>query len=181
MQVSLVGLARLLDLLTTTEPRPASDDGTHPVTRERGPLDIENLRYSYVTGREVLHGLSVRVEPGERVGLVGPTGSGNTTLAKFMTGLHTPVSGTVRYYEDDLASLPPAELRRRIVLVPQRVHMIEGTLLDHSGSSPAIPSRRPSPGASNTSASPAGPTRSTTDSTPTSGRAPAGSPRVNSS
>ncbi|MEV4876348.1 ABC transporter ATP-binding protein [Streptomyces cyaneofuscatus] len=138
VQISLVGLARLLDLLTTTGPRPAlgpprsaSDDGPRPLTAERGPLDIEDLRYSYVTGREVLHGLSVRVEPGERVGLVGPTGSGKTTLAKLMTGLYTPDSGTVRYDGHDLASLPPAELRRRIVLVPQRVHMIEGTLLDN--------------------------------------------------
>ncbi|WP_415958573.1 ABC transporter ATP-binding protein [Streptomyces sp. 021-4] len=149
VQISLVGLARLLDLLTTTEPRPVlgpprrtCDDGPHPVTRERGPLDIENLRYSYVSGREVLHGLSVRVEPGERVGLVGPTGSGKTTLAKLMTGLYTPDSGTVRYDGHDLAGLPPAELRRRIVLVPQRVHLIEGTLLDNLRLVPGDPDEK---------------------------------------
>ncbi|MFE3718300.1 ABC transporter ATP-binding protein [Streptomyces cyaneofuscatus] len=149
VQVSLVGLARLLDLLTTTEPRPAlapprpaPDDGPRPVTRERGPLDIENLHYSYVPGREVLRGLSVRVEPGERVGLVGPTGAGKTTLAKLLTGLYTPDSGTVRYDGHDLASLPPAELRRRIVLVPQRVHMIEGTLLDNLRLVPGDPDEK---------------------------------------
>ncbi|WP_411083383.1 ABC transporter ATP-binding protein [Streptomyces sp. cmx-18-6] len=138
VQISLVGLARLLDLLTTTaprpalaSPRPAPDDEPRPVTAERGPLDIEDLHYAYVTGTEVLRGLSVRVEPGERVGLVGPTGSGKTTLAKLMTGLYAPDSGTVRYDGHDLTSLPPAELRRRIVLIPQRVHMIEGTLLDN--------------------------------------------------
>ncbi|MDT0492315.1 ABC transporter ATP-binding protein [Streptomyces griseus] len=135
VQSSLVGLARLLDLLTTTAPRPASD-GTPPhpvseVTAERGPLDIEDVHYAYVAGTEVLRGLSVRVEPGERVGLVGPTGSGKTTLAKLMTGLYAPDSGTVRYDGHDLRSLPPGELRRRIVLIPQRVHMIEGTLLDN--------------------------------------------------
>ncbi|MGY5004648.1 ABC transporter ATP-binding protein [Streptomyces sp. st115] len=140
VQISLVGLARLLDLLTTTAPRaeihaprPAPDDAASrgPVTAERGALDIEDLHYSYVTGTEVLGGLSVRVEAGERVGLVGPTGSGKTTLAKLMTGLYTPDSGTVRYDGHDLAALDPAELRRRIVLIPQRVHMIEGTLLDN--------------------------------------------------
>ncbi|SCF96444.1 ABC transporter [Streptomyces sp. Ncost-T6T-2b] len=48
-----------------------------------------------------------------------------------MTGLYTPDSGTVRYDGHDLATLAPAELRRRIVLIPQRVHLIEGTLLDN--------------------------------------------------
>ncbi|MFJ6608711.1 ABC transporter ATP-binding protein [Streptomyces sp. NPDC091289] len=140
VQISLVGLARLLDLLTTTAPRagihaprPAPDDAAarSPVTAERGALDIEDLHYSYVAGTEVLGGLSVRVEAGERVGLVGPTGSGKTTLAKIVTGLYAPDSGTVRYDGHDLAALAPAELRRRIVLIPQRVHMIEGTLLDN--------------------------------------------------
>ncbi|MFJ5044436.1 ABC transporter ATP-binding protein [Streptomyces sp. NPDC088719] len=140
VQISLVGLARLLDLLTTTAPRagihaprPAPDDAGQggPVTAERGVLEIEDLRYSYVAGTEVLGGISVRVEPGERVGLVGPTGSGKTTLAKLMTGLYAPDGGTVRYDGHDLAALAPAELRRRIVLIPQRVHMIEGTLLDN--------------------------------------------------
>ncbi|MFY0510922.1 ABC transporter ATP-binding protein [Streptomyces anulatus] len=151
VQISLVGLARLLDLLSTTAPRAeihaprpaADDDGQHgPVTAERGVLEIEDLRYSYVAGTEVLGGLSVRVEPGERVGLVGPTGSGKTTLAKLMTGLYAPDSGTVRYDGHDLAALAPAELRRRIVLIPQRVHMIEGTLLDNLRLVPGDPDER---------------------------------------
>ncbi|MFD0039344.1 ABC transporter ATP-binding protein [Streptomyces anulatus] len=151
VQISLVGLARLLDLLSTTAPRAeihaprpaADDDGQHgPVTAERGVLEIEDLRYSYVAGTEVLGGLSVRVEPGERVGLVGPTGSGKTTLAKLMTGLYAPDSGSVRYDGHDLAALAPAELRRRIVLIPQRVHMIEGTLLDNLRLVPGDPDER---------------------------------------
>ncbi|QYA98690.1 ABC transporter ATP-binding protein/permease [Streptomyces anulatus] len=151
VQISLVGLARLLDLLNTTAPRaeihaprPAADDDGQggQVTAERGVLEIEDLRYSYVAGTEVLGGLSVRVEPGERVGLVGPTGSGKTTLAKLMTGLYAPDSGTVRYDGHDLATLAPAELRRRIVLIPQRVHMIEGTLLDNLRLVPGDPDER---------------------------------------
>ncbi|MER8269214.1 ABC transporter ATP-binding protein [Streptomyces griseus] len=151
VQISLVGLARLLDLLTTTAPRaglhaprraPDDTDRGGTVTAERGVLEIEDLHYSYVTGTEVLGGISVRVEPGERVGLVGPTGSGKTTLAKLVTGLYAPDSGTVRYDGHDLADLTPAELRRRIVLIPQRVHMIEGTLLDNLRLVPGDPDER---------------------------------------
>ncbi|MET7873923.1 ATP-binding cassette domain-containing protein [Streptomyces cyaneofuscatus] len=74
--------------------------------------------------------------------MTGPTGSGKTTLAKLLTGLYTPDSGTVRYDGHDLASLPPAEPRRRIVLVPQRVHMIEGTLLDNLRLVPGDPDEK---------------------------------------
>ncbi|MFJ3436775.1 ATP-binding cassette domain-containing protein [Streptomyces cyaneofuscatus] len=113
--------------------------------------------------------------------MTGPTGLGKTTLAKLLTGLHTPDSGTVRYDGHDLASLPPAEPRRRIVLVPQRVHMIEGTLLDNLRLVPGDPDEKAIARSVEHLASPAGPSRSTTDCTPTSGGAPAGSPPVNSS
>ncbi|WP_317633350.1 ATP-binding cassette domain-containing protein [Streptomyces sp. SCSIO ZS0520] len=97
------------------------------------------MRYAYVDGVEVLHGLSLTVEAGERLGLVGPTGAGKTTLAKLLTGLYTPDSGSVRYDGVDLRALPPGELRRRIVLVPQRVHMIAGSLLDNLALVPGEP------------------------------------------
>ncbi|MET7640129.1 ABC transporter ATP-binding protein [Streptomyces sp. NPDC005438] len=150
-QVSLVGLARLLDLLRVTaevgadpDEVPAQDGERpepegEPRTSERGTLEVVEVDYSYVVGNEVLHHLSVTVEPGERIGLVGPTGAGKTTLAKLVCGLYEPDAGSVRYDGVDLRELSPAELRRRIVLVPQRVHMIHGTLLDNLALVPGEP------------------------------------------
>lgn len=144
MQTSLVGLARLLDLLQTTAQEPDGPDGDQkgePAQRtaERGALEVDGVRYAYVDGTEVLCGLTVRIEPGERVALVGPTGAGKTTLAKLVTGLYTPDRGAVRYDGHDLRELSAGELRRRIVLIPQRVHMIDGTLLDNLGLVPGEP------------------------------------------
>ncbi|AJE80562.1 putative ABC transporter ATPase and permease component [Streptomyces albus] len=157
VQQTLTGLARLLDLLETTrtdEPEPAAlpgprtsapASGQKPLgagkssTAPRGVLEADAVRYAYVDGVEVLHGLSLTVEAGERLGLVGPTGAGKTTLAKLLTGLYTPDSGSVRYDGVDLRVLPPGELRRRIVLVPQRVHMIAGSLLDNLALVPGEP------------------------------------------
>ncbi|MFI6524102.1 ABC transporter ATP-binding protein [Streptomyces uncialis] len=156
VKLTLVGLARLLDLLATTASREDPGPGpsvvvpprgpytgrSGPLTAARGVLDIRAVRYSYLSGREVLHGLSLRVEPGERLGLAGPTGAGKTTLAKLVTGLYTPDSGSVHYDGRDLRELSAAELRRRVVLVPQRVHLIDGSLLDNLGLVPGTPDEK---------------------------------------
>ncbi|RBQ19150.1 ABC transporter ATP-binding protein [Spongiactinospora rosea] len=141
VQQTLTGLARLLDLLaaTGTDPRPS---GGAARTAERGTLEAHDVHYAYVDGVEVLHGVSLRVTAGERVGLVGPTGAGKTTLAKLLAGLYIPDRGHVRYDGIDLRELDPLELRRRVVLVPQRVHMITGTLLDNLGLVPGDPDDR---------------------------------------
>ncbi|MFJ6074067.1 ABC transporter ATP-binding protein [Streptomyces sp. NPDC093065] len=145
VQHTVTGLARLLDLLETTD-RGAKTRAAPPVpaqervrTAPRGTLEAEGVHYSYTDGSEVLHGLSLHVAAGERVGLVGPTGAGKTTLAKLLTGLYTPDRGRVRYDGVSLTDLPPDELRHRVVLVPQRVHLIAGSLLDNLGLVPGDP------------------------------------------
>ncbi|MBQ0826119.1 ABC transporter ATP-binding protein [Streptomyces tagetis] len=149
VQHTVTGLARLLDLLAVTGPDaatpvPAPRATAHAARRTsaRGPLEAEAVHYAYTHGTEVLRGLSLRVEAGERVGLAGPTGAGKTTLAKLLTGLYTPDRGRVRYDGVDLAELPPDELRNRVVLVPQRVHLITGSLLDNLGLVPGDPDER---------------------------------------
>ncbi|GAA4964828.1 ABC transporter ATP-binding protein [Actinoplanes utahensis] len=123
---SQVGLARLLDLL----------DATEPPARERtgggagSDLAVEGVCFGYGPDR-VLHEVSLEFPAGSRVALVGETGSGKTTLAKLLCGLYTPDAGTVRLGGTDLAGMDERELRRRLVLVPQQVHLITGTLAEN--------------------------------------------------
>ena len=136
---SRVGVARLLDLLDATEPAPA-----RPAIRVAGRgagLETDAVTYSYRPGEPVLHGVSVRFAPGEHVGIVGETGSGKTTLAKLLCGLYRPDSGQVRCGGADLAGWDAAELRRRLVLIPQQVHMIAGTVADNLALAPGRPGR----------------------------------------
>ncbi|WP_436534835.1 ABC transporter ATP-binding protein [Actinoplanes sp. HUAS TT8] len=128
-----VGLARLLDLLDATRGHEVAINAKK--SDGRG-LVAESVTYSYNAGEQVLHGVSVHFEPGEHVGLAGETGSGKTTLAKLLCGLYLPDSGTVRLGGVDLADLDAAELRRRLVLIPQQVHMIAGTLADNLALTP---------------------------------------------
>lgn len=134
-----VGLARLLDLLEATEEpvRPGGGAcGDVPELAAGGGLEAEDVGFGYVAGIPVLHGVSLSFARGEHAGMVGETGSGKTTLAKILCGLYPPDRGRVRYRGVDLADVPPEELRRRIVLVPQQVHMINGTLADNLGLAP---------------------------------------------
>ncbi|MEZ5380431.1 MAG: ABC transporter ATP-binding protein [Microthrixaceae bacterium] len=82
-------------------------------------LRVSNLHYSYPDGRSALHGVTLRVDDGERVAILGPNGAGKTTLMLHLNGILTPASGSV-----EVGGLPvtPAnlrEIRRRVGLVFQ--------------------------------------------------------------
>src|SRR5690606_25509879 len=83
---------------------------------------------AYGAGPPVLEGVSLVVEPGERVALVGPTGAGKSTLAKLMARSYDPTRGSVRYAGIDLRDATLSSLRRRIVVVPQEGFLFSGTI-----------------------------------------------------
>jgi ATP-binding cassette subfamily C protein len=78
----------------------------------------------------VLHGVSLRIEAGERVALVGSTGAGKTTLAAIAAGLLVPSGGSVRLGGVPLRELTPDQVRRRVAIVSQEVHVFAGPLAD---------------------------------------------------
>jgi ATP-binding cassette subfamily B protein len=135
---SKVGLSRLLELLhRTTDADRVTTRATRPSTA--GSLAAKNVVYRYGPGAPVLRNVTVSFATGERTALVGETGSGKSTLAKLLSGLYTPDSGTVTYAGVDLSDLPYGDLRRRIVLVPQQVHLITGTFADNLALAPGLP------------------------------------------
>jgi ATP-binding cassette, subfamily B, bacterial len=141
LQSTRVNLARLLNLLNVTSAGQPSARSADEVVPPRGELVATGVRYSYVPNVEVLHDISVRFSPGTRTGLAGRTGSGKSTLAKILTGLYVPDSGTVRFAGLDVTEIPVDVLRRRVVLVPQQVHVVAGSLADNLALVPVEPSR----------------------------------------
>ena len=89
------------------------------------------MRFSYVEGRDVLHGVDLVVQPGERLAMVGPSGAGKSTLGRLVAGIHPPRTGHVTLGGVGMTELELADLRRRVALVTQEHHVFVGTLRDN--------------------------------------------------
>ena len=86
------------------------------------------MRYAYVDGRDVLHGIDLDLAPGERVAVVGPSGAGKSTLGRLLAGIHPPREGRVEVGGVRLVDLPLDTLRKEVALVTQEQHVFVGTL-----------------------------------------------------
>lgn len=127
LQVGAASLARLLGVAQVPPDRTAGD---HVVTEPR-ELVGSAVRFAYVDGRDVLHGVDLTVRPGERFAMVGPSGAGKSTLGRLLAGIHGPRVGTVALGGAPLIELPLDDLRGEVVLVTQDHHVFSGTLRDN--------------------------------------------------
>jgi ATP-binding cassette subfamily B protein len=140
MQSSMASAERIFQLLDT-EPAVRDRPGAarHPGVRAVGrPARVEFERVWFAYGGErgaatdwVLRDLSLRVEPGEKVALVGPTGAGKTTVLKLLLRLYEPTRGRVLLDGVDLRELPQEHLRRRVAMVLQDVFLFSGTIAEN--------------------------------------------------
>jgi subfamily B ATP-binding cassette protein HlyB/CyaB len=112
-----ISMQRLGDILNTRTELPPSRQALPAV---KGEVSFEEVRFRYrLDSQPVLNGVSLKILPGEIVGIVGRSGSGKSTLTKLMQRLYTPGSGRVRIDGIDLAQADPAWLRRQIGVVLQ--------------------------------------------------------------
>jgi len=123
---ALYKLFGLLDTKPSIGERPGAID-----LPERGAFEVDHVSFGYADGPDVLHDVSLVVEPGERIALVGPTGAGKSTLAKLVARFYDPRSGVVRYGGVDLRDATLASLRARIVVVPQEGYLFAGTIREN--------------------------------------------------
>ncbi|MEZ5376729.1 MAG: ABC transporter ATP-binding protein [Acidimicrobiales bacterium] len=97
-----------------------------------GAIEVEGLGFTYEGSSEpVLSGIDLTIADGERIALVGPTGAGKSTLAKIIARLYDPTVGTIRFGGVDLRDGSVAELRRRILVVPQEGYLFDGSIADN--------------------------------------------------
>jgi ATP-binding cassette subfamily B protein len=84
-----------------------------------GRIDLDDVTFSYGDGPAVLQGLTLAIEPGETIAIVGPTGAGKSTIAKLVTRFYDPDSGAVLIDGIDLRSVTLHSLRSQLGVVPQ--------------------------------------------------------------
>lgn len=141
-QKALAGLARVSAFMTLRPTLLPPPDGGSPLPAGAGgrsvPLAVELDDVSFVypvaggpAGQTALQGVSLRLEPGRALGLVGHTGSGKTTLARLLLRLHDPTAGIVRLGGLDLRDVSPASLTRRVAFVTQDVQMFTASVRDN--------------------------------------------------
>ncbi|MDX2972712.1 ABC transporter ATP-binding protein [Kribbella solani] len=108
------------------------DDRTPSGRTPDGELvEARDVRFSYVEGRDVLHGVDLTIAPGERIAMVGPSGAGKSTLGRLVAGIHPPRTGSVTVGGVGMTDLPLDELRKQVALVTQEHHVFVGTLRDN--------------------------------------------------
>jgi len=96
-----------------------------------GRLEVRRATFAYVDGHDVLHGIDLEVNPGERLAIVGPSGAGKSTLARLLAGIDAPRDGEVSLGGCPVIDLDPAERRRQIALITQEHHVFIGSLRDN--------------------------------------------------
>jgi len=93
-----------------------------------GTIRFEHVTFAYVDGQPVLKDVSFDVQPGQRIGIVGATGSGKTTIVNLLLRFYDVQEGRITIGGVDIRDLPLPELRRMFGLVLQDVHLFSGTI-----------------------------------------------------
>ncbi|MBT2263588.1 ABC transporter ATP-binding protein [Rhodococcus erythropolis] len=127
LQDAGASVARLIGV-TAMPGRPASI----PVSARSEPIgvDVDRVSYSYDQSTPVIDSISISIAPGERIAVVGSSGAGKTTLAKLIAGIIPVGNGRITVDGTPIDDLSDAELRHKVVLVSQEVHVFVGTIAD---------------------------------------------------
>jgi ATP-binding cassette subfamily B protein len=126
VQSAGAGLKKLFELLDTSvdvPERPGAID-----LPPAGEIVVDHVSFAYAGSEPVLRDVELTIAPGERLALVGPTGAGKSTLAKLMARFYDPTEGRVTLGGVDLRDVSIAELRSRVVVVPQEGFLFNATI-----------------------------------------------------
>lgn len=129
LQQAIAGGRRVVALLAMSSEvvdGPGAAVGHGPV-----PVSFSHVTFGYGEDPDVLHDVSIDVPAGHVVGVVGRTGSGKSSLARLLVRLHDPRSGTITLDGVDIRDLTRRDLRARVALVTQEVHVLRASVRDN--------------------------------------------------
>jgi ATP-binding cassette subfamily C protein LapB len=130
-QQSKVALSTLNKIMAMPVERPVGKVFVSRPVAE-GAIEFKDVSFSYPNQKlEALSNVSFRINPGERVAIIGRIGSGKSTIGKLMVGLYQPNEGSVLMDNVDLRQMDPADVRHGIGYVPQDVFLFYGSVRDN--------------------------------------------------
>lgn len=122
---------RVFDILDATEEGSEHRDRTVFPGPVRGEVRLEDVSFSYDGGHDALRHISLHARAGQMIALVGPTGSGKTTLANLIPAFYRPGRGRITIDSTDIAGVSPGELRAHIGIVSQETFLFNGTVREN--------------------------------------------------
>lgn len=120
-------LARV-DSVLDAEPVPENDHPRHP---KDASVSLKDVHFSYDGKTDVIKGVSLKIQPGQMVAFVGPSGGGKSTLANLICRFFDVQSGSVRVGGADVRAIPKEELMDTISFVFQNSRLLKGSILDN--------------------------------------------------
>ncbi len=129
------GAASVVRIDSLMQEKPSIDDSAAEPSLKNAPIagtvEFRDLNFSYVTGAPVLHGVSLEIPAGSSLAIVGPTGSGKTTLVSLIPRLYDAAPGAVLIDGRPIAEYPLHTLRSAIGFVPQETFLFSTTIADN--------------------------------------------------
>ncbi len=141
LQSAMAGAERIFQLLDETDveidalPSECGEDRTGEA------FSFDAVTFEYKPGAPVLRDITIKAAPGEKIALVGATGSGKTTIASLLLHLYDVAQGVVRVEGRDIRRYRRIELREKFAVVPQDVYLFPGTLLTNVAMADSLPDR----------------------------------------
>ncbi len=130
LQSAAAAAERIFEILDA-EPEVKDAPDAIDVPRLKGEVVFENVTFEYVPGVPVLKDVNLRIAPGERIAIVGPTGAGKTTLVSLLCRFYEVKKGRILLDGIDIRKIKQASLRRQIGFVPQEAFIFPGTVKDN--------------------------------------------------
>jgi ATP-binding cassette, subfamily B, fatty acid transporter len=133
LQSGVASAERVFDLLDEPEeaPDPAPARPDDQTSQPRGRVEFQHVSFAYHPGTPVIEDLSMTVEPGSTVAIVGPTGAGKTTLVNLLMRFYDVDSGRILVDDVDITTVSRQTLRARIGMVLQDTWLFDGTIAEN--------------------------------------------------
>ena len=103
----------------------------YDLTELTGAVRFENVDFSYVPGKQILHNVSVYANPGQKIAFVGSTGAGKTTVTNLINRFYEIEDGVITYCGIDVKEIKKDDLRRSLGAVLQDTHLFTGTVMEN--------------------------------------------------
>jgi len=110
--------------------QPVEEEGSNPLDFKNA-IRLENICFNYMTGGEVISGVSLEIKKGEKIAITGESGSGKSTLVDIIIGIHKPLSGKVFIDDTVITDNNIRAWRKKIGYIPQSIYLFDGTVAEN--------------------------------------------------